>query len=57
MSEMVEAVVRTRPDLSEEAISFLSLYHRDRFGPVPLSPDLRAEATLRANRLGKRLPA
>ncbi len=56
MEEMVEAAVRTRTDLSEDASRFLTLYHRDRFGPAPLPPDARAEAYRRADRLRKRIP-
>lgn len=55
MGEMVDAAVRTRPDLTKEAKAFLSLYHQDRFGPKPLSPDLRAKAALLADLLKKRL--
>jgi transglutaminase-like putative cysteine protease len=55
LEEMLAAAVRTRPDLSEDADRFLSLYHRDRFGPAPLPPDQRAEAVRRADRLRKAL--
>jgi hypothetical protein len=57
MEEMVEAAVRTRPDLSEDAGRFLTLYHRDRFGPAPLPPEKRAEAFRCADRIRKRLSA
>ena len=55
MAEMIEAAIQARPDLTKEARIFLSLYHRDRFGPNPLPPDLRTEAALLADRLKKRL--
>lgn len=55
MEEMVAAAVRARPELSRDAARFLSLYHRDRFGPAPLPPGLRAEAFHRADRLRKTL--
>ncbi len=57
MEDMVYAAVRMRPELSEDALRFLSLYHQDRFGPAPLSPDARAEAFRSADRLRKRLTA
>lgn len=57
MEDMVAAAVRSRPELSEEASRFLSLYHRDRFGPAPLPPEARMEAFRSAARLRKRLPA
>ncbi|MBE0602269.1 MAG: DUF3488 domain-containing protein, partial [Deltaproteobacteria bacterium] len=57
MEEMVEAAVRTRPDLSEDASRFLTLYHRDRFGPAPLPPETRSEAFRSADRFRKRLSA
>ncbi len=57
MGEMVAAAVRARPELSEDAGRFLSLYHRDRFGPAPLPSSARAEAYRRADRLRKRIAA
>jgi len=57
MAEMLESAVRAHPDLTKEAQTFLSLYHRDRFGPKPLPPNLRAEAALLADQLRKRLPS
>jgi len=55
--ELVAAAVRARPELSEDAGRFLSLYHRDRFGPAPLPSSARAEAYRRADRLRKRIAA
>jgi hypothetical protein len=55
MEDMVAAAVRSQPDLAEDAGRFLSLYHRDRFGPAPLPPAKRTEAFRRADRLRKRL--
>ena len=55
MEDMVAAAVRSRPDLAEDAGRFLSLYHRDRFGPGPLPPATRMEAFRRADRLRKRI--
>ncbi len=57
MEDMVAAAVRSRPELSEDASRFLSLYLRDRFGPAPLPPDARAEAFRSADRFRKRLSA
>ncbi|RJP21068.1 MAG: DUF3488 domain-containing protein [Deltaproteobacteria bacterium] len=51
MEEMIGAAVASRPDLAEDAARFLPLYHRDRFGPVPLTPPLREEAFRRAESL------
>jgi len=45
--------LRPRPDLSADAARFLGLYHRDRFGPAPLSPEARNEAFRLAKRLGR----
>ncbi|MBI5904826.1 MAG: DUF4129 domain-containing protein, partial [Deltaproteobacteria bacterium] len=56
MEEMVGAAVASRPELAENAARFLPLYHRDRFGPVPLAPPLREEAFRRAESLRRGLP-
>jgi transglutaminase-like putative cysteine protease len=53
LEETLTAAVRSRPDLSEDAARFLGLYHRDRFGPAPLSSEAREEAYRLANRLGR----
>ncbi|MBI5576598.1 MAG: DUF3488 domain-containing protein [Deltaproteobacteria bacterium] len=44
LEEMLRRAVRARPALAGDASRFLSLYHRDRFGAVPLSPDDAREA-------------
>ena len=51
LEETLAAAVRSRPDLSGDAARFLSLYHRDRFGPAPLPPKAREEAFRLADRL------
>ena len=51
LQDALTAAVRSRPGLSEDAARFLRLYHRDRFGPAPLSPESRAEAFRLASRL------
>ncbi|HEY6096964.1 MAG TPA: transglutaminase-like domain-containing protein, partial [Candidatus Deferrimicrobium sp.] len=53
LEEALIAAVRPRPDLSADAARFLGLYHRDRFGPAPLSREAREEAFRLANRLGR----
>jgi len=53
MESMLEAAVAAHPDLAGDAARFLAAYHRDRFGPVPPDPQVRAEAFRRAERLGK----
>jgi transglutaminase-like putative cysteine protease len=57
LGEMVDAAVRSRPDLSVDAARFLALYHRDRFGPAPLDRAMQAEAFGRADRLRRMLSA
>jgi protein-glutamine gamma-glutamyltransferase len=57
MEEIVAAAVRAQPDLSDDAARFLPLYHRDRFGPVPVAPELREEAFRLAEILRRRLSA
>jgi transglutaminase-like putative cysteine protease len=44
MGGMLVGAVRSRPALAGDAGCFLDLYHRDRFGPRPLSPAEREEA-------------
>jgi hypothetical protein len=44
MGGMLSEAVRARPALAGDAGRFLDLYHRDRFGPRPLSPAEREEA-------------
>jgi hypothetical protein len=51
MSGMLSEAVRARPALAGDAGRFLDLYHRDRFGPRPLSPAEREEAFRLAGRL------
>ncbi len=53
LEEMLHCAVRTRPSLAEEASRFLALYHRDRFGPFPLTPAEAREAGRLADRLGR----
>ncbi len=49
--EMVARATAGKPGLEDDASRFTALYHRDRFGAVPLSADLRAEAFGLADRL------
>ncbi len=51
LEETLTVAVRLRPDLSGDTARFLGLYHRDRFGPAPLSTVERNEAFRLANRL------
>jgi len=51
LGETLSEALRSRPDLSEDAVRFLRLYHRDRFGPAPLPPEARKEAFRLADRL------
>lgn len=44
MGGMLSGAVRADPALTGSAGRFLALYHRDRFGPLPLSPAEREEA-------------
>jgi hypothetical protein len=44
LEEMVMAAADRKTDLLPDAARFLSLYHRDRFGPRPLSAGESAEA-------------
>jgi hypothetical protein len=57
LEDTLAAAVRSRPGLSADADRFLGLYHRDRFGPVPLPPEAREEAFRLANRLGRAISA
>lgn len=56
LQEALTAAIRSRPGLSEEAARFLRLYHRDRFGRVPLAPKVREEAFRLARRLRRGIP-
>lgn len=51
LQETLTAAIRSRPDLSDDAARFLRLYHRDRFGPAPIPPEVREEAFRLAGRL------
>ncbi len=51
LEEALTAAAGSRPDLSGDAVRFLGLYHRDRFGPGPLPPEAREEAFRLADRL------
>ncbi|OYV98429.1 MAG: hypothetical protein B7Z62_03885 [Deltaproteobacteria bacterium 37-65-8] len=51
LEEALTAAAGSRPDLSGDAVRFLGLYHRDRFGPEPLPPEAREEAFRLADRL------
>jgi len=51
LEETLTAAVGARPGLSEDAVRFLGLYHRDRFGPAPLPPETREESFRLADRL------
>ncbi len=44
LADMVLAAAARRPEMRGGATRFLDLYHRDRFGPRPLSPDESREA-------------
>ncbi len=50
-AEMLAKATAARPGLESGSARFTALYHRDRFGAVPLSADLRTEAFLLADRL------
>ena len=51
LEEALAAAVGARPDLSGDAVLFLGLYHRDRFGPAALPRGARKEAFRLAERL------
>jgi hypothetical protein len=57
LEDTLSAALRSRPDLSPDAARFLGLYHRDRFGPAPLSPAGRKDAFRLANRLRREIPS
>ena len=57
LEETLASAVRSRLDLSSDAARFLSLYHRDRFGPAPLAPEAREEAFRLADRLRRGISA
>jgi hypothetical protein len=52
---MVMAAADQKTDLLPDAVRFLSLYHRDRFGPGPLSAGESAEANRLADLLRRGL--
>ncbi len=56
MSDMVLSAAALRPGLREEAARFLDLYHRDRFGRLPLSAAEAREAACLAGRLRREAP-
>jgi transglutaminase-like putative cysteine protease len=53
LEEMLLHAAGQAPALAGDASLFLSLYHRDRFGPLPLSPAEFREAERLAGRLGR----
>ncbi len=57
LSDMVRSAANLRPELRAEAARFLDLYHRDRFGPLPLSEAEAREAARLAGRLRREAPA
>jgi len=57
LSDMVLSAAALRPELGQEAVRFLALYHRDRFGPLPLSPAESREAAGLAVRLRREATA
>jgi len=57
LSDMVLSAAALRPELHAEAVRFLDLYHRDRFGPLPLSRAESLEAVRLAVRLRREAPS
>ena len=57
LSDMVLAAAALRPELRAGAARFVDLYHRDRFGPRPLSADESREAVRLAALLRRGAPA
>ena len=57
LADMVLSAAALRPELRPEAVRFLGLYHRDRFGPFPLSPAESREAAGLALRLRRGVTA
>lgn len=57
LSEMVMSAAALRPELRADAVRFVDLYHRDRFGPLPLRAADSREAALLAARLRREAPA
>ncbi|HZW36756.1 MAG TPA: DUF3488 and transglutaminase-like domain-containing protein, partial [Candidatus Deferrimicrobiaceae bacterium] len=51
LEEMLLVAAAEKPPLADGASRFLALYHRDRFGPISLSPTEFREACRLANRL------
>ncbi|MGE5699245.1 MAG: DUF3488 and DUF4129 domain-containing transglutaminase family protein [Deltaproteobacteria bacterium] len=56
MEEMLLGASRRKQALAGDASRFLELYHRDRFGPLPLSPAESREAARLAWRLRRDIP-
>ncbi|GAB4363469.1 MAG: DUF3488 and transglutaminase-like domain-containing protein [Deltaproteobacteria bacterium] len=57
MQEMLDRAVAKRPSLAEPAGDFLRLYHRDRFGAVPLREEEARAAARLADTLRRELSA
>ncbi len=57
LADMVLSAAALRPGLRDAAARFLDLYHRDRFGPLPLSREESREAVRLAVRLRREAPA
>ncbi|MGE5189736.1 MAG: DUF3488 and DUF4129 domain-containing transglutaminase family protein [Gemmatimonadota bacterium] len=57
LSEMVLSAAAARPELRADAVRFVDLYHRDRFGPAPLRAADFREAVRLAARLRREAPA
>jgi transglutaminase-like putative cysteine protease len=55
MEEMLLRAAGGKQGLAGDASRFLDLYHRDRFGPIPLSPVESREAARLAGRLGREI--
>jgi transglutaminase-like putative cysteine protease len=55
LEEMLLRASAREPALAGDASRFLALYHRDRFGPFPLSPAESREAVRLAGRLGREI--
>jgi transglutaminase-like putative cysteine protease len=53
LEEMVLEAAAARPSLRGTAERLVALYHRDRFGPIPLSPGEVRESSLLAERFGR----
>jgi transglutaminase-like putative cysteine protease len=53
LEEMILRAAGRNPEFAGDGSRFLALYHRDRFGPFPLSPAESREAARLAGRLGR----